>query len=72
MTPLSEKHGYRNIEYAIIELGKETWGWTFYPKLQFGTMQQGPRRGEISGTRDDAVQACKAAIDTWINGGRSK
>ena len=38
------------------------WKWAFYPKKED---QASAQRGEATGTRDQAVAACKSAIDAW-------
>jgi hypothetical protein len=63
----SEKNGYRDVEYMITALGSNKWKWAFYPKKEEGSVH----RGEVTGTEDQAVAACRGAIDVWHNGKNS-
>jgi hypothetical protein len=60
--PLAAVHGYRNVEHAVYERSPGDWEWTYYPKVGEGVKTQ----GFVKGNRDDAVAACKAAIDAWL------
>jgi hypothetical protein len=61
-TPLADKNGYRGIEYGVNEKENGIWQWNYYPKLERGPKES----GTIKGTREEAVSACKAAIDKWL------
>jgi hypothetical protein len=52
---------HRNVEFGIYRERGE-WQWTYYPKMGEGVRTQ----GIVKGTREDAVRACKAAIDEWL------
>lgn len=60
--PLAAVHGYRDVEYGVHQRGPDDWVWTYYPKVGIGLKTQ----GSATGNRDDAVAACKAAIDAWL------
>jgi hypothetical protein len=60
--PLAAVHGYRDVEYGVHERSPGDWQWTYYPKVGFGVKTQGSAKG----SRDDAVSACKVAIDAWL------
>jgi hypothetical protein len=60
--PLADKYGYRGIEYGVHEEENGTWRWNYYPKVEHGPKGS----GTIKGTREEAIAACKAAIDQWL------
>ena len=60
--PLADKHGYRGIEFGVHRAGQNDWRWAYYPTA--GTVVA--ERGKVKGTRQTAVEACKAAIDKWL------
>ena len=62
MTSMAEVHGYRGIEYGVRDAGKGVWQWAYYPKIGESILQ----RGQVEGTRETAVAACKAAIDDLL------
>jgi hypothetical protein len=57
---LAEKHGYKGVEYGVQPDGPGKWKWAIYPQIRGGIAQ---KRGRVSGTREDAVAECKAAIE---------
>jgi hypothetical protein len=58
---LAEKHGHKGVEYGIREVGNPTeWKWTIYPKIGSGIAA---KHGRVTGTREEAAAACKAAIE---------
>jgi hypothetical protein len=60
--PLADKYGYRGIEYGVHEEGNGIWKWNYYPKVE-----RGPKgSGTFKGTKEEAVAACKAAIDALL------
>ena len=62
MKPLAETQGYRGIEYGVHNEGEGLWQWAYYPKLGTGVVE----RGQVKGTGEMAITACKAAIDQWL------
>jgi hypothetical protein len=56
---LSEKYGYKGVEYGVQQTGPNVWKWGIYPKIGSGVTA---KRGKAS-TQDEAVAACKAAIE---------
>lgn len=58
---LTNKAGYKGIEYALTDLGQDRWSWVFHPR------HDGPaHRGEALGTREHAEMACMRAINLWL------
>ena len=57
---LAEKYGYKGVEYGVQPDGPGKWKWATYPKIGSGIAH---KRGRVSGTREDAVTECKAAIE---------
>lgn len=60
--PLADIYGYRGIEYGVHEGENGVWRWNYYPKVERGSKGS----GTIKGTREEAIAACKAAIDQWL------
>jgi hypothetical protein len=60
--PVADKYGYRGIEYDVDEEASEIWQWNYYSKVDHGPKGT----GTIKGTREEAIAACKAAIDQWL------
>jgi hypothetical protein len=56
----AEKYGYKGVEYGVQPAGPNEWKWTIYPKIGSGIPG---KLGKASGTREEAVVACKAAIE---------
>ena len=56
---LAERHGYKGVEYVLQPDGPNKWKWATYPKIGSGVTA---KRGKAS-TEDEAVAACKAAIE---------
>jgi hypothetical protein len=57
---LADKHGYKGVEYGTQQVSPNEWKWTIYPKVGSGIPA---KRGKVSGTREEAKAACKAAIE---------
>jgi hypothetical protein len=57
---LAEKRGYKGVEYGVQPDGPGKWKWATYPQIRAGIPQ---KRGNVSGTREDAIAECKAAIE---------
>jgi hypothetical protein len=57
---LAEKHGYKGVEFGVQPAGPNEWKWATYPKIGSGLTA---KRGRVSGTQEEAVTACKAAIE---------
>jgi hypothetical protein len=57
---LSEKHGYKGVEYSVQPDGPGKWKWSIYRKIGSGMTVQ---RGKVSGSQEEAVAACTAAIE---------
>jgi len=53
---------YRGVEFGVFDKGRGHWRWTYYPKMGLGLAKS----GTIDGTREMAIAACRAAIDTWL------
>jgi hypothetical protein len=53
---------HRRIEYGVYRDDQGVWHWAYYPKIGQGIVE----RGQIKGTREMAVRACKVAIDKWL------
>jgi hypothetical protein len=62
MTRIGDTLPYRGIEFGIDPAGEGTWLWHYHPKIGQGIAQ----RAVIKGTREEAIAACKAAIDEWL------
>jgi hypothetical protein len=60
--PLADKYGYRGIEYGVHEEESGVWQWNYYPKVEHGPKGS----GTIRGTQEEAIAACRAAIDQWL------
>jgi hypothetical protein len=58
--PFADMYGYKGLEYGVQPDGPGKWKWATYPKIGSGIAQQ---RGRVSGTREEAVEECKAAIE---------
>ena len=56
---LAERHGYKGVEYRVQQAGPDVWKWATYPKIGSGITA---KRGKAS-TADEAVAACKSAIE---------
>ena len=56
---LAERHGYKGVEYGVQQAGPNAWKWATYPKIGSGITA---KRGKAS-TQNEAVAACKAAIE---------
>jgi hypothetical protein len=55
----AERHGYKGVEYGVQPDGANKWKWATYPKIGSGVTA---KRGKAS-TQNEAVAACKAAIE---------
>jgi hypothetical protein len=53
---------YRGIEFGVQDEGQGVWSWTCYPEIGAGIT----KLGQLKGTRETAIVACKAAIDEWL------
>jgi hypothetical protein len=53
---------YRGIEYGVELDDHGDWRWAFYPKIGLGMKNS----GKVKGTREQAISACKAAIDKFL------
>jgi hypothetical protein len=62
MTRIGDTLPYRGIEYGVHDEGQDAWHWAYYPKIGTGVV----KRGQVQGTRETAIAACKAAIDEWL------
>lgn len=58
---------YRSIEYAVRELDDGHWQWATYPRMEEGANSAG-----VETTREKAIAACKAEIDTRFAAKKSK
>ncbi len=58
-----QKMDYRGIEYRITKLKEEHWEWKYYPKKEQGSA----RTATLHGSQDDAITACMAAIDNFLD-----
>ena len=56
---LAERRGYKGVEYGVQQAGPDVWKWATYPKIGSGVAA---KRGKTS-TQNEAVAACKAAIE---------
>jgi hypothetical protein len=61
-TKIGDTQPYRGIEFAVFETKPGEWKWSYHPKIEKGAAE----RGQIKGTREAAIIACKAAIDKWL------
>jgi hypothetical protein len=50
------------IEFDVHDEGQGVWSWTYYPMIGAGIT----KLGQLKGTRETAIAACKAAIDDWL------
>jgi hypothetical protein len=57
--PLAERHCYKGVECGVQPDGPNKWKWGTYPKIGSGITA---KRGKAS-TQNEAVAACKAAIE---------
>jgi hypothetical protein len=57
-----DSFGYRSVEYSVSEKTPGEWDWSYYPNIGHGVAIH----GHVKGTRTDAVNAVKAAIDEWL------
>jgi hypothetical protein len=62
MARIGDTLPYRGIEFGVHDEGQDYWTWTYYPKIGVGVV----KRGRMRGSRQDAIHACKAAIDEWL------
>ncbi len=62
MRSLADVHGYRGVEYCVYAGNPGDWEWKYYPKVGEGIATG----GRVSGTRENAIAACKVAIDDWL------
>jgi len=53
---------HRGCRFSISELENAKWRWTLHPEEQANVIKS-KLYGEVSGTRDDAIRAAKAAIE---------
>jgi hypothetical protein len=53
---------HRGIEFGVHCDDETDWHWAYYPKIGEGLV----KRGQVQGTRETAIAACKAAIDDWL------
>ena len=60
---LTNKSGYKGVEYTLTDLGNDRWGWAFYPQKDDGPAH----RGETIGTREHVEMACMRAITPAMN-----
>jgi hypothetical protein len=52
---------HRGCRFSISELDSAKWRWTLHPELHNHATEA--LYGEVSGTREDAIKAAKAAIE---------
>jgi hypothetical protein len=57
-----KKPNYRGIEYGTRRESDGSWYWKYYPRKEIGPAKE----GKVEGLQDDAISACKAAIDDWL------
>ena len=62
MTRIGDTQPHRGIEFGIYDEGNGIWFWAYYPKIGEGVAM----RGQVTGNRETAITACKAAIDEWL------
>jgi hypothetical protein len=62
MTRVGDTLPYRRTEFGVDPEGPGEWLWHYHPKVGLGVAQ----RGRVKGTREEAIAACKAAIDDWL------
>ena len=62
MTRIGDTQPHRGIEFGIHDEGNGIWFWAYYPKIGEGVAM----RGQVTGNRETAIAACKAAIDEWL------
>jgi hypothetical protein len=63
MTRIGDTQPYRGIEFGVHDEGQGIWRWAYYPKIGEGIA----KRGQVKGTRETAIAACKGAIDEWLS-----
>jgi hypothetical protein len=54
---------YRSINFDVEEAGPHKWRWKIYPKIEDAPKIVG---GELFDSRNSAIEACLAEIDTGI------
>jgi hypothetical protein len=58
---------HRGIGYSISDLGDGKWRWKLHPKKEPGRSEMTSIiSGDIVGTRDEAIEAAKKAIDAQL------
>jgi hypothetical protein len=62
MTRIGDTLPYRGIEFGVDPEGEGEWLWHYHPKVGHGIAE----RGLVKGTREEAIAACKAAIDRLL------
>jgi hypothetical protein len=62
MEQIGDNSPHRGAVFDVYEISRGSWQWAYYPKVGTGFAV----RGQLKGTREDAVAACKAAIDKWL------
>ena len=60
--PLADDMATVESNTASTRTEAESWQWSYYPKVEHGPKGS----GTIRGTREEAIAACKAAIDQWL------
>jgi len=59
---IGDTQPYRGIEFGVFETQPGEWNWSYYPKMENGNK----KTGQTKGARENAIAACKAAIDEWL------
>jgi hypothetical protein len=62
---ISEPH--RGVIYTVADNGNGTWRWTLHPEIVPNTVGD-IIKGEVSGSREDAIAAARTAIDKSLDG----
>ena len=57
---LADRHVYKGVAYGLQQVSLAEWRWTIHPRRGSGISA---KRGKVSGTREEADAACKAAIE---------
>jgi hypothetical protein len=63
MTRHGDTQPDRGIRFRVYEEGQDVWQWAYYPKIGKRIVN----RGQVKGTQQAAIAACKAAIDEWLD-----
>jgi hypothetical protein len=62
MARIGDTIPHRDIEFGVHDYKDGTWQWAYYPKIGEGVAT----RGQVEGNREQAIAACKVAIDEWL------